>query len=75
MAAHSVFSGLPEKDRKNYIQKGVGHYGVFSGSKFRSGIYPVICDFIWETDGIEDAAKAPHLNSPMTKSVFLDGEH
>ncbi|MDG2004933.1 MAG: polyhydroxyalkanoate depolymerase [Novosphingobium sp.] len=60
MAAHAVFSGVPEEDHKNYIQNGVGHYGVFSGSKFRSGIYPVIRDFVWETDGIGDDQKAPH---------------
>ena len=45
-AAHDVFRGIPPKKRKNYIQEGVGHYGVFSGSKFQSGIYPVIRDFI-----------------------------
>jgi len=60
MAAHPVFSGIPEADRKNYIQEGVGHYGVFSGSKFRSGIYPVIREFIWETRGISEIGKPPH---------------
>ncbi|MCX7863929.1 MAG: polyhydroxyalkanoate depolymerase, partial [Novosphingobium sp.] len=59
MAAHDVFSGIPEQDRKNYIQQGVGHYGVFSGSKFRSGIYPVIRDFIWETIGIPEGSRPP----------------
>ena len=34
-------------DRKvYYLQKGVGHYGVFNGSRFRSEIAPRICDFI-----------------------------
>jgi len=60
MAAHAVFSGVPEEDHKNYIQPGVGHYGVFSGSKFRSGIYPVIREFIWETMGITEGARPPH---------------
>ncbi|MEO7247584.1 MAG: polyhydroxyalkanoate depolymerase, partial [Novosphingobium sp.] len=44
-AAHDVFRGIPPKLRKHYVQEGVGHYGVFSGSKFQSGIYPVIRDF------------------------------
>jgi poly(3-hydroxybutyrate) depolymerase len=60
MAAHDVFSAIPAEDHMNYIQQGVGHYGVFSGSKFRSSIYPVIREFIWETMGISDAAKPPH---------------
>lgn len=47
-AAHDVFSGIPAAMQRNYIQPGVGHYGVFSGSKFRAEIYPVIRDFIGE---------------------------
>ena len=49
-AAHGIFSGLSEQHRKNYIQEGVGHYGVFSGSKFQKSIYPVIRDFIHAAD-------------------------
>lgn len=47
-AAHAVFSGIPADMQRNYIQPGVGHYGVFSGSKFRAEIYPVIREFIGE---------------------------
>jgi poly(3-hydroxybutyrate) depolymerase len=28
------------------VQKGVGHYGVFNGSRFRSEIVPRINDFM-----------------------------
>jgi poly(3-hydroxybutyrate) depolymerase len=45
-AAHGVFTGISEDQRKNYVQPGVGHYGVFSGSKFQAEIYPVIRDFV-----------------------------
>lgn len=68
MAAHEVFAGIPEHDRKNHIQEGVGHYGVFSGSKFRASIYPVIRDFIWETDGIKEADKPSHLRVVSAES-------
>lgn len=44
-AAHAVFGNIPERLRLNYIQEGVGHYGVFSGSRFRTEIYPVIRNF------------------------------
>jgi poly(3-hydroxybutyrate) depolymerase len=30
----------------DYVQAGVGHYGVFNGSRFRSEIAPRIRDFI-----------------------------
>lgn len=45
-AAHDVFTGLKQTARHNHIQEGVGHYGVFSGSRFDSDIYPVIRDFV-----------------------------
>ncbi|MFA7601903.1 MAG: polyhydroxyalkanoate depolymerase [Novosphingobium sp.] len=51
-AAHTVFSGIPASMRMNYIQEGVGHYGVFSGSRFQKDIYPVIRDFIHEAAGV-----------------------
>ena len=30
----------------HYLQLGVGHYGVFNGSRFRSEVAPRISDFI-----------------------------
>ncbi len=45
-AAHDVCINIPEERRGHYLQPGVGHYGVFSGSKFQAEIYPVIRDFI-----------------------------
>ena len=49
-AAHDVFTGVPAAMRKNHVQEGVGHYGVFSGSKFQNNIYPVIRDFVHAHD-------------------------
>lgn len=46
VAAHDICSGLPDSMKAHYEQKGVGHYGVFNGSKFRSEIAPRISDFI-----------------------------
>ena len=45
-AAHDLCTGLPEARRVHYLQPGVGHYGVFNGSRFRSEIAPRISDFI-----------------------------
>lgn len=39
-AAHDLCTGLPEGMRQDYIQPGVGHYGVFNGRRFQSEIYP-----------------------------------
>jgi poly(3-hydroxybutyrate) depolymerase len=32
--------------KAHYLQPGVGHYGVFNGSRFRSEIAPRIADFV-----------------------------
>ena len=45
----------------HYLQPGVGHYGVFNGSRFRSEIAPRISDFILQhpdagKDGVAPAA-------------------
>ncbi len=45
-AAHTMCSSLPESSRVHYLQKGVGHYGVFNGSRFRSEIAPRISEFM-----------------------------
>jgi len=45
-AAHAICPNIPEARRGRHVQDGVGHYGVFSGSRFQGEIYPVIRDFI-----------------------------
>jgi poly(3-hydroxybutyrate) depolymerase len=45
-AAHELCSNIPAHRKIDHLQKGVGHYGVFNGSRFRSEIAPRICDFI-----------------------------
>ncbi|NMD08539.1 MAG: polyhydroxyalkanoate depolymerase [Phyllobacteriaceae bacterium] len=45
-AAHDILTGLPKDMKQQYLQKGVGHYGVFSGSRFRKEVVPVISTFI-----------------------------
>jgi len=45
-ATHRLCSSVPLDRRVHYVQKGVGHYGVFNGSRFRSEILPRISDFM-----------------------------
>lgn len=41
---------LPNGMRKHHVQQGAGHYGIFSGSKFRQYIRPLISEFIHKYD-------------------------
>lgn len=50
LAAHELCTGLAGHQRYNYLQPGVGHYGVFSGGRWRSEICPRITDFIRRHD-------------------------
>jgi poly(3-hydroxybutyrate) depolymerase len=45
-AAHDICTSLPESMRLDYVQPGVGHYGVFNGRRFASEIYPRMREFI-----------------------------
>ena len=45
-AAQGLTKGIPARDKQHFEAKGVGHYGIFSGRKYREMIYPRIRDFI-----------------------------
>ena len=47
-AAHDLCTGIPETHKRHHLQPGVGHYGVFSGSRWESEVYPVLRDFVAE---------------------------
>lgn len=49
-AAHLLCKNLPADKRKHHVQPEVGHFGVFSGSKFRDNIAPQIVEFIKSFD-------------------------
>jgi poly(3-hydroxybutyrate) depolymerase len=42
MAAQDLLSGVKPFRKKHYIQPGVGHYGVFSGTRWQTQIYPMV---------------------------------
>jgi poly(3-hydroxybutyrate) depolymerase len=45
-AAHTLCRGIAAEKRKHLLVKGVGHYGIFAGRRYREEIYPQIRDFI-----------------------------
>jgi poly(3-hydroxybutyrate) depolymerase len=45
-AAHRLCSGLPPEKRAHHLAQGVGHYGIFSGHKWREDIQPRVRDFL-----------------------------
>ena len=45
-AALHLCTHLPKKLKKHYVQMGVGHYGIFNGSKYREFVAPLMKDWI-----------------------------
>ena len=45
-AAHDLCSGIDKKRKVHYDAVGAGHYGIFSGRRWREMVYPQLRDFI-----------------------------
>lgn len=50
LAAHDLCTGIRPSRKKHYVQPGVGHYGVFSGMRWQTQIYPVLRNAILAAD-------------------------
>ena len=47
-AAHDLCTGIPKLRHFHYEAEGAGHYGIFSGRRWRDKVYPRVRDFIAE---------------------------
>jgi poly(3-hydroxybutyrate) depolymerase len=45
-AAHALCLNIPRARRAHFAASGVGHYGIFSGRRWRETVFPVVRDFI-----------------------------
>ena len=45
-AAHALCLNIPRERRAHFVAPGVGHYGIFSGRRWREVIFPHVRDFI-----------------------------
>lgn len=50
VAAQDLCNSLRPYRKKHHLQAGVGHYGVFSGRRWESQIYPLVKNFILQND-------------------------
>jgi poly(3-hydroxybutyrate) depolymerase len=47
-AAHGLCAGIPDARKRHLVAEGCGHYGLFSGHRWRDAIYPALRGFIAE---------------------------
>ena len=45
-AAHALCLNIPRNRREHFLARGVGHYGIFSGRRWREIVFPKVRDFI-----------------------------
>ncbi len=53
LAAQDLCASIPPSRKSHHLQEGVGHYGVFNGSRFRRDIAPRIVDFTHQVERLE----------------------
>ena len=49
-AAHDLCAGIPKSRQFHYDVMGAGHYGIFSGRRWREKVYPEVKNFIARFD-------------------------
>jgi poly(3-hydroxybutyrate) depolymerase len=64
-AANELCSNIPDSRKQYYLAKGVGHYGVFNGSRFRKEIAPRIREFIAGIEAGVEPDKPPKPNGAL----------
>ena len=78
-AAHKLCTALSKNQRGHYEAKGAGHYGIFSGRRWREFVYPVLHAFILSNHKVTSVVKgtspagaaqpAPKAKALATKPV------
>jgi poly(3-hydroxybutyrate) depolymerase len=69
-AAHDLCSAVPTAKHQHFEVEGAGHYGIFSGRRWREMTYPVVRDFIAKAQA--SAGKTPTkavAKSPAVKAA------
>ncbi|WP_306556345.1 polyhydroxyalkanoate depolymerase [Acidovorax sp.] len=63
-AAHDLCSGIVRKEQRHLEAKGAGHYGIFSGRRWREVVYPQVRAFILEHEKPQAKIAVPVTETP-----------
>jgi poly(3-hydroxybutyrate) depolymerase len=67
-AAHELCTGVQKGRAFHYDAEGAGHYGIFSGRRWRDKVYPEVKGFIERFDREAAATKAPSARKTTAKA-------
>ncbi len=68
-AAHGLCTGVPESRRFHYDAEGAGHYGIFSGRRWREHVHPKVSEFIARYGNGLSASVAPAKRKPTAQAA------
>ena len=57
VAALALCTGVPSERKKEHLEQGAGHYGIFAGKSWRLNIRPLVLDFMDEHSGADPASR------------------
>jgi poly(3-hydroxybutyrate) depolymerase len=63
-AVHSICSGVVAKERRHLEVPGAGHYGIFSGRRWREVVYPEVKAFILKQQTAQNEDKSKVAVAP-----------
>ncbi|MES2718627.1 MAG: polyhydroxyalkanoate depolymerase [Pseudomonadota bacterium] len=74
-AAHDLCTGIPKDRQFHYDVVGAGHYGIFSGRRWRDMAYPTVRDFIRRYNPVAEpvlpaAAPVPQADAPAAQPAM-----
>jgi len=70
-AALDMCSGVPQSKKKHFEAAGAGHYGIFSGRRWRDLVYPSVKAFILEANKVltEDSQAQNTIKKALEKPM------
>ena len=75
-AVHQLCPNVPQTKHKHFEAPGAGHYGIFSGRRWREVVYPVVQEFILahrgqaaNTSGTTTPPKASQAKKAVAKTT------
>lgn len=57
VAALDLLTGLPDSKKRQHLEDGAGHYGIFAGKSWRNNIRPMVLEFIDENANVAPVEK------------------
>ena len=70
-AAQDLCSGVPAAERQHMEVKGAGHYGIFSGRRWREIVYPQVVKFIQSHVPKTGSVKASPVKAASVKAASV----